>query len=115
MNRYPQDKSIIVLDNCAIHRVNAIREIVEAQGVLMFFLPPYSPDFNPIEESFGLGEYSFVVSRFVPDFGAVKTWIRRHWRRLQRHEDPEVQLLEAAHSVNGDVARGWFTHSGYNM
>ena len=47
-----------MLDNCAIHWVNAIREIVEAQGALMIFLPPYSPDFNPIEESFSYGASS---------------------------------------------------------
>ena len=60
MNRYPQDRSIIVLDNCAIHRVNAIRELVEAQGVLLIFLPPYSPDFNPIEESFSYCKFIII-------------------------------------------------------
>jgi len=55
MNRYPQDKSILVLDNCAIDKTHVLQEIVEGLGHVLLFLPPYSPDFNPIEESFGCG------------------------------------------------------------
>jgi DDE superfamily endonuclease len=55
MNPYPQDKSILILDNCAIHKTRALREIVEGNGQVLLFLPPYSPDFNPIEESFSCG------------------------------------------------------------
>jgi transposase len=52
MNPYPQDRSILILDNCAVHKTNALREVVEAHSCLLVFLPPYSPDLNPIEESF---------------------------------------------------------------
>ena len=118
MNRFPQDRSIIVLDNCAIHRANVIREIIEAHGVLLIFLPPYSPDLNPIEESFSYRK-SLHCCIYNPltlsPYPAVKTWIRRHWPRLVHQPNPEVQLLEAAYSVTGDVAPGWFRHSGYNM
>ena len=55
MNPYPQDKSILILDNCAIHKTRVLREIVEGFGCVLLFLPPYSPDFNPIEESFSCG------------------------------------------------------------
>ncbi len=55
MNPYPQDKSILILDNCAIHKTKALQEIVEGFGCVIIFLPPYSPDFNPIEESFSCG------------------------------------------------------------
>lgn len=44
--------SVVVLDNCAIHHVDAIVESIEDVGALVYFLPPYSPDFNPIEELF---------------------------------------------------------------
>jgi transposase len=56
MNPYPQNNSILVLDNCAIHKSAVLREVVEANGQLLIFLPPYSPDFNPIEESFSAGK-----------------------------------------------------------
>lgn len=56
MNQYPQDRSVLILDNCAIHKSNVLREVVEAYGVVLVFLPPYSPDLNPIEESFSAGQ-----------------------------------------------------------
>lgn len=73
MNPYPQDRSILILDNCAIHKSELLREVVEAQSKflvlrlslellsdcltdsVLLFLPPYSPDLNPIEESFSAG------------------------------------------------------------
>ena len=42
--------SIVILDNCSIHHVEEITSMIE--GVLVHFLPPYSPVFNPIEETF---------------------------------------------------------------
>ena len=60
MNPYPQNKSIIVLDNCAIHKSDLLREVVEGSGQLLVFLPPYSPDYNPIEESFSCGKCRFA-------------------------------------------------------
>lgn len=47
------------------------------------------------------------------DEQAVKAWIRRHWRRMQNSETPEVDLLEACGVVTAESARGWFRHSGY--
>ena len=44
--------SIIILDNCAIHHANDIAELLGEVGVMVHFLPPYSPDYNPIEEAF---------------------------------------------------------------
>ena len=44
--------SIVILDNCSIHHVDEITSIIEEVGVLVHFLPPYSPDFNPIEATF---------------------------------------------------------------
>lgn len=43
---------IVVLDNLPAHKPIAIREAIEAAGAVMLFLPPYSPDFNPIEMAF---------------------------------------------------------------
>ena len=49
-----QKPSIIVADNAPFHRKNRLAELAEKHGHQMLFLPPYSPDFNPIEQSFGL-------------------------------------------------------------
>lgn len=44
--------SVLILDNAPFHRPNAVREILEAAGHRVLFLPPYSPDFNKIEGDF---------------------------------------------------------------
>ena len=44
--------SIVVMDNCAIHHVREVVELASQVGILLFFLPCYSPDFNPAEEAF---------------------------------------------------------------
>ena len=43
---------IVVLDNLSAHKVARVREAVEAAGARLLYLPPYSPDFNPIEQLF---------------------------------------------------------------
>jgi transposase len=43
---------IVVMDNVATHKVAGIREAIEARGATLLYLPPYSPDLNPIEKAF---------------------------------------------------------------
>lgn len=43
---------VVILDNLSSHKRPAAREMIEAAGARMVFLPPYSPDFNPIEKAF---------------------------------------------------------------
>lgn len=43
---------IVILDNLPAHKGAAVREAIEAAGARLLFLPPYSPDFNPIENAF---------------------------------------------------------------
>ena len=43
---------IVVMDNLATHKVEGVREAIEAAGASLVYLPPYSPDFNPIEKAF---------------------------------------------------------------
>lgn len=47
------NKSVIVIDNAAFHKKKQIATILKKRGHLLLPLPPYSPDFNPIENSFG--------------------------------------------------------------
>src|SRR5258708_18288295 len=53
---FPSRQSILILDNCVIHKMRALQEIVEGFGCVLLFLPPYSPDFNPIKESFSCSD-----------------------------------------------------------
>jgi transposase len=43
---------VVVMDNVGTHKVAGVREAIEARGATLLYLPPYSPDFNPIEEAF---------------------------------------------------------------
>ena len=43
---------VVVLDNLGSHKGKAVRKMVRAAGARLFFLPPYSPDLNPIEQLF---------------------------------------------------------------
>lgn len=44
-----QPKDVVILDNLATHKAAGVREAIEAVGARLLYLPPYSPDFNPIE------------------------------------------------------------------
>jgi transposase len=44
--------SIVVLDNLGSHKASRMRKLLRAAGIKLFFLPPYSPDLNPIEQVF---------------------------------------------------------------
>ena len=42
----------VILDNLSVHKGPAVRQAIEAAGATLLFLPPYSPDYNPIEQVF---------------------------------------------------------------
>lgn len=43
---------VVIMDNLSSHKRASVREAIEAAGARLMFLPPYSPDFNPIEKAF---------------------------------------------------------------
>ena len=57
MNPYPYPNSVLIMDNCSIHHGGRVAELAEARGVRLLYLPPYSPDFNPLVAAFLLIEY----------------------------------------------------------
>lgn len=89
--------SILVMDNCSIHHVGPVLETLRDMGILTLFLPPYSPDMNPIEEMFSY----------------IKYYLKDHEQILQAMNDP-VPLLEASfESVTQEKCVGWIKHAGY--
>jgi hypothetical protein len=46
------ENHVVVMDNAAFHKSNKTQELIEQAGATLLFLPPYSPDFNPIEHDF---------------------------------------------------------------
>jgi transposase len=86
---------IVVLDNLGAHKSERVRELIEARGCQLLFLPPYSPDFNPIEEA----------------FSKIKGALRKAGARTR---EALIEALGVAISaVTTRDARGFFEHSGY--
>ena len=44
--------SVVIVDNCSIHHNEVAMQMIQEVGINVHFLPPYSPDYNPIEEAF---------------------------------------------------------------
>lgn len=92
----------IVMDNARIHHHESITELIKGRGYKILYLPPYSPDFNPIELA----------------FSSIKAYVRRAGVLGHDSEDINdtyayIHLLEAAYSVTAESAQGWFHHCGY--
>lgn len=69
-NAYPAARSVLVMDNCSTHNRDYIRELCRERGVLVRFLPSYSPDFNPIEISFSqLKHWIRKNAKMMPEYG----------------------------------------------
>jgi len=49
------EHSVLIVDNCSVHHIQEVKDLLSHAEILHMFLPPYSPDLNPIEEA-----YSFV-------------------------------------------------------
>jgi transposase len=88
---------VVLLDNLPAHKVAGVRALIEAHGAQLLYLPPYSPDFNPIEQAW---------SKIKQRLRAVKA------RTLPLLEDAVTGALAA---ITPDNARGWFHHCGYRI
>jgi transposase len=86
---------IVVLDNLGAHRSAAARKAVEARGARLVFLPPYSPDLNPIERC----------------WSKIKTALRA--AKARTREALEEAIKQAIVTVSASDARAWFKHCGY--
>lgn len=90
-------RSVLLMDNCSIHHVSPVLEMLTDACILTMFLPPYSPDLNPAEELFSL----------------VKYYLREHDEVLQSVDDPSPIIRAAFNSVTSTDCLGWIHHSGY--
>ncbi len=86
---------MVVMDNLRAHKGERVRQALEAKGCQVLFLPGYSPDFSPIEET----------------FSKLKAYVRRAGARTR--EAREEAMCQALLTVSAQDARGWFSHCGY--
>ena len=52
MQPFPGPNSVLLMDNCSIHHIQPVKELAKQLGIVLLYLPPYSPDCNPLEEAF---------------------------------------------------------------
>ena len=81
---------VVVLDNLSVHKVDGLDDIVKKYGARLRYLPPYSPDFNPIELA----------------FSKLKTWLRSAQARTR--DLLEEAILAAAAWITEQDAKNWF-------
>ena len=86
---------IVVMDNLGAHKVAGVTEAIKARGAQVIFLPPYSPDLNPIEKC----------------WSKIKTYLRS--AKARTREALEKALKEALLLITPSDASGWFASSGY--
>jgi transposase len=97
MNEYPNKNSVIVMDNAKIHHDEKLVESIEQMGCKVLYLPPYSPDYNPIEMA----------------FSGVKSWLKKNRTFVKNCNDLKYPLLLALSQVTPDMAKGYFNKSIY--
>jgi transposase len=86
---------IVLMDNLSTHEMARVPELIESAGALMMYLPPHSPDFNPIEQ---------CISKIKEFLRSVAARTRSKLRRA---------LTKAINSVTPTDVKGWFEYAGY--
>jgi transposase len=90
-----QPGDIVVMDNLSVHKVSGLTELLASRGARLEYLPPYSPDLNPIEKC----------------WSKIKTALRK--AKARTLEALEEALKKAFASITESDARAWFNHCGY--
>lgn len=86
---------VVVMDNLASHKVPGVAKAIEAVGARVLYLPPYSPDFNPIEMA----------------WSKVKEWLRSQAARTQ--ETLDAAITKGLARITPQDVLGYFGHCGY--
>ena len=86
---------VVVMDNLPAHKVGGVRDMIEATGARLLYLPPYSPDFNPIEQA----------------FAKLKALLRKAAARTL--DALEAAIAAALDAFDPDECANYFTASGY--
>ena len=97
MNTFPQKNSVLIIDNAQIHHDEYLVNLVELVGCKIIYLPPYSPDLNPIKTA----------------FSSIKGWLKRHRSYVEECSDPYFALTIACAQITPSMTRSFFQKSLY--
>ena len=87
------------MDNCSVHHTAKVRYLLQQVGILVLYLPPYSPDLNPAEEAFSF----------------VKSYLKKHDLLLQSGASLSVLVQAVFNSITAEQCNSWITDSGYPL
>jgi len=88
---------VVVMDNLSAHKIAGVRQAIEERGAKLLYLPPYSPDLNPIEKC----------------WSKIKTHLRK--AKARTYEALTAALKEALLTITTADIRGWFASCGYSL
>ena len=88
--------SVLIMDNLIVHHCEPIISLLKDMGIVIQFLPPYSPDLNPIKEAFSY----------------VKYCLNLHEDLMQVTNDPILLITSAIDSITVNMCNKWITDSG---
>jgi transposase len=88
---------VVVMDNLSSHKVKGVRERIEAAGAELLYLPPYSPDLNPIEKA----------------WSKLKLLLRS--AKARTREILDQAITDLLPQITPDNAQAWFRFSGYGV
>ena len=98
-NMHPYDgqsqNSVVVMDNCSIHHTNRVQQLLDDVGIILIYLPPYSPDLNPIESAFGF----------------VKSYLKQHDDVIDAFPSIIPLVKSAFDSISVENCQAWITQS----
>src|SRR5215210_3313685 len=90
-----RDQVVVVMDNLSSHKGERVRQLIEAKGCQLIYLPPYSPNYNPIEQA----------------FSKLKSYLRAACARSQ---DTLIEVIgQALSTISASDVEGFFEHCGY--
>jgi transposase len=87
---------IVIMDNLSSHKSIAVRDAIRAKGARLLFLPPYSPDLNPIEQS----------------FSKIKHWMRM--KQARSVDSVHNALADIIDTISPQECQNYFRNSGYD-
>jgi transposase len=92
-----QRGDVVVLDYLGAHKASCLEQVAEERGARVLWLPPYSPDYSPIENC----------------WSKIKTALRA--AKARTRDELEKALAKAIQLVTTADIQGWFTHCGYSV
>ena len=90
-------RSVVIMDNASIHHVDTVQDLIERAGARLIFLPPYSPDLNPVE---GV-------------FSQVKSMMKENHKLFEVSSCTRTLLTMLFSMVSQQDCNGHISHSGY--